>query len=112
MIIEIIVMEYLKSKLDYPVMLEKQDQYDEYILIERTAGGLDNRVHSAQFAIQSHAMSMYRAACINDEVKKAMTELASVDCIGRCHLNSDYNFTDTAKKHYRYQAVYDLNYTE
>mgnify|MGYP003563868377 CR=1 FL=1 len=26
------------------------------------------------------------------------------------HHNSDYNFTDTDTKQYRYQAVYDINY--
>ena len=30
--------------------------------------------------------------------------------IAACRLNSDYNFTDTAKKKYRYQAVFDLVY--
>ena len=26
------------------------------------------------------------------------------------NLNSDYNFTDTETKEYRYQAVFDINY--
>ena len=30
--------------------------------------------------------------------------------ISRVQLNSDYNFTDTAQKRYRYQAVYDLTF--
>lgn len=30
--------------------------------------------------------------------------------ISKCTLNSDYNYTDTARKKYRYQAVYDIVY--
>jgi len=30
--------------------------------------------------------------------------------IGKVKLNSDYNFTDTVTKQYRYQAVYDISH--
>ena len=37
-----------------------------------------------------------------------MEDLADLDEVSACRLNSDYNFTDTTTKHYRYQAVFDL----
>ena len=59
-------------------------------------------------AVQSYATSMERAALLNEEVKAAMNEIVELDDIARCDLNSDYNYTDTSTKQYRYQAVYDL----
>ena len=34
--------------------------------------------------------------------------IIELDDISRCELNTDYNYTDTARKKYRYQAVYDI----
>ena len=39
-----------------------------------------------------------------------MGELPSHPEVASCRLNSDYNFTDTTKKQYRYQAVFDIVY--
>ena len=47
---------------------------------------------------------------INEEVKAAMDEIIVLPEISRSKLNSDYNFTDTEKKRYRYQAVYDITH--
>ena len=51
---------------------------------------------------------MEAAAELNEQVKAAMEDLADLDEVSACRLNSDYNFTDTTTKHYRYQAVFDL----
>ena len=32
--------------------------------------------------------------------------------VAACRLNADYNYTDTTKRLYRYQAVFDLVYYE
>lgn len=39
-----------------------------------------------------------------------MQKLIEKDEISRVKLNSDYNFTDTQKKKYRYQAIYEITY--
>ena len=39
-----------------------------------------------------------------------MRTIVNLPEIGRSQLNSDYNFTDTTTKGYRYQAVFDLIY--
>lgn len=80
--IEVIIKNYLAEKLSVPVVL----------------------------AIQSYAPSMYEAARLNERVKAAMDSAAELDAVSASRLNSDYNFTDTTTKRYRYQAVYDLVY--
>ena len=37
-----------------------------------------------------------------------MEDIVELDSISQAELNTDYNFTDTQTKRYRYQAVYDL----
>ncbi|MBQ3321893.1 MAG: hypothetical protein IJH05_03500 [Firmicutes bacterium] len=109
--IEKIVLDYLSEALDYPVYLEHQE-VDEYVMIEKTGSGFEDQISSATLAIQSHARSMLRAIEINQEVKEAMKSIIILDDISSVRLNSDYNFTDTETKHYRYQAVYDLTFYE
>jgi hypothetical protein len=41
-----------------------------------------------------------------------MQGLIERDEVTKVTLNSNYNFTDTTTKEYRYQAVFDLYYTE
>lgn len=85
---------------------------EEYILIEHTAGSEDNYIRSAMVAVQSISRaSLYRAMEINEEVLEAMRtyDEESTDVYG-CKLNSNYNFTNTATKEYRYQAVFDVHY--
>ena len=53
---------------------------------------------------------MYKAAELNEKVKAAMERLIELDSVSKCELNTDYNFTDTDKKQYRYQAVFDVVY--
>ena len=79
-------------------------------VIERTGGGEENKLRHATVAIQSYGSSMYNAASLNESVIAAMDGLAARPEVASCRLNSDYNFTDTTKKQYRYQAVFDVVY--
>lgn len=80
-----------------------------YIVIEKTASGARDRVHSAMIAVQScSSVSMYDAAQINEAVIEAMECMADETDVYSCRLNSDYNFTNTQTKEYRYQAVFNL----
>lgn len=111
--IEKTVLDFLKNKLDMPVFLEvPKSPPDVFALLERTAGGERDYIYTATFAIQSYATSLLKAAELNKRVKKAMRELTLLDGVSRCHLNSDYNFTETSTKRYRYQAVFEIVYLE
>lgn len=109
--IEITILNYLEKQLGYPVLLEEpEEQLQRFIVIEKTGGGTENYLNHATLAVQSYAESKYEAAVLNEQVKNAMNMATELDSVGSLKLNSDYEFTDTTKKQYRYQAVYDLVY--
>lgn len=110
--IEKVILDYLKAELAVPVLMEKPDLslYPRFVLFEKTGSGRSNRLPSSTFAFQSYAESMYQAAVLNDAVKTAVDNLVTLDEIGSVRLNSDYNYTDTNTKKYRYQAVYDISH--
>lgn len=111
--IEKIILDFLNESLEVPVLMEKtEEQIEEYVLIEKTGSSEDNFISSATIAIQSYSSTLYKAAVLNKKVKIAMRELVSIPKISKVKLNTDYNFTDTTKKQYRYQAVYDITYQE
>lgn len=109
--IEKIILDYLKTELSVPVYMERPEKDSgEYVVIEKTSSGRYNHIYQATIACQSFGNTLYRAAEINEEVKVAMDDLISLPEISKSALNSDYNFTDTSKKRYRYQAVYDITH--
>lgn len=109
--IEITVKNHFDSVLSVPVYMEKPETAPvEYVLMEKTGSGRSNRLSSSTFAFQSYAASMYEAALLNELVKAAADNLVTLDKIASVRLNSDYNFTDTTTKQYRYQAVYDIKH--
>lgn len=111
--IEKTVLDYLNRKLEQPVWLqvpEGEDLPASYVLIEKTGSSRANRISAATIAIQSYASRMIDAAELNEAVKAVMDDIVMLDVIGSSKLNSDYNFTDTETKKYRYQAVYDITH--
>ena len=109
--IEKIIYDYLKSKLTIPVCMEMPEKPSiPMILIEKTAGGMDDHVYEATIAIQSYGKTLYKSAEINEMVKNTMLDAIELDKVSEVKINSDYNFTDTERKLYRYQAVFDIKY--
>lgn len=109
--IEKTVCDYLNDVMGLPAFWEKpEDMPAEFLIVEKTGGRLSDRIKTATIAIQSYAGSMYRAAEINDAVIHAMDHLVEYDGVARVQLNSDYNYTDTTTKQYRYQAVFDITH--
>lgn len=107
--IEKIVIDYLENELDVPVFMEiPSNPPKSFVLVEKTGSRVSNHIYSATFAIQSFDESLYKTACLNEVVKSAMDNIIELDSVCKSTLNSDYNFTDTSSKKYRYQAVYDL----
>ena len=109
--IEETVLKWLKKNLDVPVYMEEPaEKPDTFVLIEKTGASRDNWINHATIAVQSYAISMYEAAKLNELVKKTLDAIVQLDEVGASTLNSDYNFTDTTTKRYRYQCIYDLTY--
>lgn len=108
--IEKIVLDYLLSKGLNAYMQVPSTEPSEYVLIEKTGSSKLNLIKSATIAIQSYADSLFEAASLNESVIETMESLAALPEIVRCHLETDYQFTDTTKKKYRYQAQFSVTY--
>lgn len=111
--IEITVRNYLNNVLDVPAYLERPDGEpapEKYVLIEKVGSGRDDHINSASIALQSYGPSLYEAMVLNEAAKAAMDAIISLPEVGDSRLDSDYNYTDTETKRYRYQAVYDITH--
>lgn len=108
--IEKIILDFLISKGIRAYCEEENNMPKEYVLIDKTGGGGDSMIRNATIAIQSFSISKIGAAELNEKIIAAMLDITELDDICRCELNSDYDFTDTQKKKYRYQAVFDITY--
>lgn len=105
------VLNYLRKHLKVPVFMEQpEDKIYEYVLLEKTGSSQADFINFATIAIQSYGSTLLQAAVLNEEVKGVMFGMTALPDISKVQLNTDYNFTDTTKKKYRYQAVYDLVY--
>jgi hypothetical protein len=110
--IEQIILEYLKDKLNMDDIYTEtpQEPPSVFVRIEKTGGNRNAYLKRATVAIQSYGTSLYEAAQLNENVIETMLGIDELDSISKCELNSDYNFTDTQQKKYRYQAVFNLTY--
>lgn len=110
--IELTLKDELEKSLELPVVFEQINE-PMYVLIEKTGSSKRNQITSATFAFQSYSsQSMYQAAELNISVKMSVEKLEEKNKIISASLVSDYNFTDTETKYYRYQAVYEIKYYE
>ena len=84
-----------------------------YWLIEKTAAQEENHILQATIAVQSiSSNSLLEAAQLSNVAEEAMRRLILLENVGSSKLNSAYNYTDPETREYRYQAVFDINYTE
>ena len=111
--IEKIMLDYLSANLTVPVFMEEPtDEQTSYVLIEKTGSSEQDHIPAATLAIKSYGASLYDAAVLNNTVKHVVNDAIQLDTISSVRLNSDYNFTDTTTKKYRYQALFVVTYLE
>lgn len=107
--IEKIVLDHLSGSLacymEFPA-----DPPAEFVIIERTGSGMSNQIMTATFAFQSYGESLLKACELNEKVKDAVFSLMALSKIGSVRLVSDYNYPDTVRKEYRYQAIFQIKY--
>lgn len=109
--IETTVLDYLSEELAEPCYMEvPAEPPATFVVIDKIGSSRLNLVNEATLAIQSYAATKAQAAELNERVKSAMDNIITLADIGGVKLNSDYNFTNTQTKKYRYQAVYVLTY--
>lgn len=110
--IEKVLLDYLNDNLgNVRVYMERPETPpEEFVLIEKTGGGVENMIFNSLITIKSYSDTLLHAAQLNDRIVKLM--LNAIECpeITWVDLNSDYNYTDRAEKRYRYQAVFDVKH--
>jgi hypothetical protein len=109
--IEVLVLNYLNSQEPSAKVYTEipKTRPSKFFVMEKTGSSIDNHINRSTIAIQSHAPSMYEAAAMNEEIKALMLDgLITLGEIAKVELNSDYNYTDSTTKTYRYQAVFDI----
>lgn len=109
--IEDLIIEKLTEALPVPChMMRPETAPAEYVLVQRTGGGLSNTISTATVAVQSYAGELLRAAEINELVKAAMLDLIRSDALVRVKLAADTEFVDVATKTPRYQSTFNITY--
>ena len=104
------LLDYLGTQLTVGVYMEAPEQLTNYVLIDQTGSSRTNHIITTTVAIQSYAPSLYEVMLLNEDVKAAMDGFAGLANVTRVELQTDYNFTNTATKQYRWQAVYSITH--
>ena len=107
--IESVIIDFLnQADLDAPTYGDDpKNPPEEYYTVELIGGPSINKINQSTIAIKSHAKSRARAADLAYDVDNVMQNgLIEDDYVSGVKRNTVANFTDTAKKTYRYQGVY------
>lgn len=104
------LLTYLNANLSVGVYAESPEELTSYVLLEQTGSSRLNHIITTTIAIQSYGRSLLDAMDLNEEVKTAMAGFLELGQVTRVELETDYNFTDTETKQYRWQAVYDITH--
>ena len=110
--IETVLIDYLKTALhtDHIYAEMPEPSPEEFYVIDKTGSSVVNRICTSTVAIQSYGASKIRTMEMNEALKDAMEGILSREEIGACHLSTDYNFSNIAKKQHRYQAVFEITH--
>lgn len=111
MIIELLI-EYLEEVFGEGLYIgvEAPEQLTHYILIDQTASRTENHITTTTLAIQTYGDTLYDAIQGNEALKSAMLGFLELDEVAGVRLLTDYNFTNTATKQYRWQAVFEITH--
>lgn len=84
-----------------------------YGLFEKTNSSKADHVVTSTFAFQSYAPTLLEAAQISAELRELIEALPGETTeVSKAQLSGEYNFTNTASKQPRYQAVFTLVHFE
>ena len=100
------LLDYLNEHLLVPAYMEPHEELTDYVLIDQTGSSRTNQITTTTLAVQSYGETLYKAMVLNDSVAAAMEGFLQLPQVARVELQTDYNFTNTTTKQYRWQAVY------
>lgn len=102
---------YLSEQLEGVfVGVEAPKQITNYVLIDQTGSNTRNHITTTTIAVQSYGASLNNAILLNGEVKSLMAGFVAESEVASVRLETDYNFTNTETKQYRWQAVYQITH--
>lgn len=104
------LLDYLGEALSVGVYMESPEELTNYVLLDQTGSSRNDHIVTTTIAVQSYAPSLYEAMVLNESVKEAMEGFAQLANVTRVELDTDYNFTNTTTKQYRWQAVYNITH--
>lgn len=108
--IELIVLNYLKSNGINAYMEHNEIQGNEFVVIEKNSDYTTNGLSYARISIDIYAETLYKTSLLAEEIKELMMSINELDSISRVDLETIRNDTDTIMKKYRYYAEFDLVY--
>lgn len=112
MLIEKVVLDYLKTELDTDnVYVEvPYPMPDEFVTIQTTGRGKENQINAVTLDIRSYAETKYEAAVLDEKVREAMEKIIELDNISSSKLGGGNDSPDTTTKRHRYRCFYNLFY--
>lgn len=109
--IEQAVYEYLSENLDVPVNFQvPSGPPDLYVLLEKTGSSRDHGLWTVDLAVQTCGKNLLEVIEENEVIKEVLPGIIDLEDVFRCECQTDYNFTNTKTKEYRYQAVFEIVY--
>ena len=111
--IETTVLDYLRDRLGVPVTMEvPEGASGTFVVLERTGAERPDHIRRMSLAEKRYAPTLLQAAQLDDAVIEAMLALPTLDQVGACKLERDFNFPATESIKYRYHAVFAVPYYE
>lgn len=110
MLIEQLVLEYLKTKLNNQnVFVQLPDTLpDRFAILTLTDRGKVNQVNAATIEIECYARkSKYEAATLDEAIRGAMEEIGDTKDVS-CRFGGGDDNPDTTLKMYRYRSYFNL----
>lgn len=104
------LIDYLNDHLDVFVGMEAPEQTTGYVLIDQTGSTNKNHITTTTVTVQSYGASLYEAYTLNRTVQDVVFSFVEEPEVSSVKLETDYNFTNTATKQYRWQAVYQITH--
>ena len=110
MLIETELRQLLAAKTGLQTLMEVPPGGAElpYLVLEKTGGAEENYIRRSTFALQAYGESLLQAAENCEAARTAMFDAAELPTVATVRFGGEYNFSDTAKRIYRYQAVFDV----
>lgn len=109
--IEVIVLNFLRQRLPYPVSMEVPvNPPDKFFVLQKVDSARQDYIDTSMFIVWSYAESNFEAAKMNEIAKNAMDDLADLDAVSASKRAGDYPFPDAKLKRYRYQTVHNITH--